>query len=223
MRFKLKLSLRSLFIILTVAVIVFGLRYQRRLRIQIASQKIKELGGEVFLVCQEPRIRSYSHMVEDVIAYPSRNPPLFPELNEMRLTKTVQPRSEITAFLFGTTADVEVFAVSISAASIDDEIVRLLQQLGGVEVVLLNVSEDYLRFKYSERITADSRETQLERRGKDFRRATDLIARGIPMATIYQGNLEESDPKTPQLYIPKPTGDKFNYDLLEPWSDTIVR
>ena len=36
MRFKLKLSLRSLFIILKVLVIVFGLRYQHRVRIQIA-------------------------------------------------------------------------------------------------------------------------------------------------------------------------------------------
>lgn len=213
MRFKFKFSIRTLFIILTVVSIVLGLRYQRRVRIQIASNKIKEMGGEVFLACQEPRLFTYQSPIGPMIFHTNRNLPMMATLNQVHLAKPKQQRSPIIAFLFGATDDVEVFAVAISATSVNDETVRLLQKLGGVEVVLLHVSADYLRIKHATRITEESRERNLERLGKDFRRAKDLIEHAIPGVAIYQGETDESVPKAPRLFIANPTGDKIDYPL----------
>ena len=192
MRFKLKLSLRSLFIILTVVVIVFGLRYQRRVRIQIATQKIKELGGEVFLTCQEPEADTFSQTLSNYYLHVSRNGGNMITVSSFTATKSEQSRPWLTAFLFGTTDDVEVSAVSIPAAAVDDETVRLLQQLGGVEMVLLLLSKDYLSVKHSTRSTAEMRKIQIERLGEDFERATALIEQGLPSVALYQGVDNES-------------------------------
>jgi len=185
MRFKIRFSLRFLFILLTVATVFFGVQYNRRVRLQDATKRIEELHAEAFYAWQEVKAVTYTEILRPYFSDHSKRT-IAITANRLEWRNSEQPKFRVGAFLLGTNEDIAISAVSISAASVDENTLRLLQQLDGLEIVLLLVDERYLVVEADTSANvAKLRQSAMERFGKDFRRAKALIQAGLPNVSLH--------------------------------------
>ena len=201
-------SLRSLLVVLTIATIVFGYRYNQRRHLQTAATKIQEQGGTVFYSWQEPYVVLLPATVSDTsttvkvpyevvlangdtvtktrteIAH--RNVPIQVFIEEYRLLKTNSPRFNFTGFLFGSHDDVAVSAISIPLAAADQSMFKLLHQFKKLDGVLLCFDERYFQVKASSRLEAEDRNRKLLPYNQDLDRVTKRLEAGFPSTRIFR-------------------------------------
>ena len=53
---KFKFSFRLFFILFTIAIVVFGIRYTQRRNLQLAAEKVQQSGGTIFYRWQSPYV-----------------------------------------------------------------------------------------------------------------------------------------------------------------------
>ena len=210
---RIRFSLRSLLFVLTLATIICGWRLNQRRNSQNATEQILEQGGIVFFDWQEPKVIDFVNQIPEYtwstpvtvalkdgststkyIQKPTSRNRMIPAKVHQFYASTDNsdpPGFRTSEFLLGYHADVAVHAVSIDASSVNENTIRLMNQIHGLEKIMLRVDETYYSVDASNLICGDTRECLLESVGKDLRNAVDLIERHLPNVTIYKRGITE--------------------------------
>ncbi len=193
---------RELVVVLVLAAIAFlGFRYQQRVNLQVASTKIQAQGGSVLYGFQTPRVVNLPVHVENAywtvrvpftVANPdgktttrmreemARNTGHTVWTDEMRANDSSPPGFQLSTFLLGSHDDVAIAAVTIPAASVNQDLINTMSAVPHLKHVVLQVERRYFSVKSSRRRTEAERAEELEQLGQDLKAATELMERQLP-------------------------------------------
>ena len=211
---KFKFSFRLFFILFTIAIVVFGIRYTQRRNLQLAAEKVQQSGGTIFYRWQAPyMIEMPTHVqnaywtveVPYTVTGPDgqqetkfrtetggRNIGFQVDAQELRPLNSDQPGFSLLGFLLGTHDDVSAAAVSIPATAVDESTVKLLQRLTGLESIILRVDPRYFAVQLSNRSTPEQRKKDEVELGRDLKRASTLIEERLPKVKLHRRGLVPS-------------------------------
>lgn len=213
---KIRFSLRSFFILFTIAIIVCGCRYNQRKNLQLAATELQKHGAAVFYHWESPYIVKIPMHVSN--PYLTVEVPYTETLpNGERVTKhkteiagrntgftiiseeyyrgfTGNPKVRISeppgfsllAFFLGSHDDVDVAGVSIPAAAVDEKVVKLLRRLNNLETMILGVDRLYYSVQGSTRRTPEQIKKDQLELGRDLERATKLLEEGFPGVKLHR-------------------------------------
>ena len=212
---KLRLRFGLRFLLVFMAIVSFiCYRYKQRTNFQYVANEVEKRGGAVFLRCQGPEIQS-KYVVPSVIVQRYRvslpdgslginartvpadyKAPVYAfNINEF-ITNDSHPNFRIIDFLSGSHSDVSFGAISIPASSADQDMIRLLSRIEGLEEILLTTDYSffeaerserrYNQNQYGEEILAELSSTNIA----EVRQATELIRVNFPNVSLYSRGLE---------------------------------
>ena len=212
---KIRFSLRALFILLTISTVVLGFRHNQRRSLQHAANVIQENEGSVFyhwqslyvvyVSCQVPNayyqiqlpitetLPDGQQVTKTIMQIARRNVGHSINSQQYKVKKLDPPGFRLSTFLLGSHDDVDVAAVSIPAASINEETVEVLRRLRGLESVLLRVNKKYYAVEASHRCTVEQRQKDLLRLGKDLEQATRLLEASLPDVVLHRRGVVDDD------------------------------
>ncbi len=227
---KLRLRFGLRFLLVFMAIVSFiCYRYKQRTNFQYFANEIEKRGGAVFLRCQDPEIHNkyvvlsmdsgyYTVMLPDgstkrkthLAPIMSPGPPVYAvNINEFSVNDN-HSKFRIIDFLSGSHSDVNFGAISIPASSADQDMIRLLSRIGGLEKILIMAHCSFfraerirkrdkerekfpfldVRFGWSTNSRHNNQEVEHATITKEALQATELIRVNFPESTIYSRGLE---------------------------------
>ena len=208
-QWRIRFSLRLLFALLTVTTLFCGWRYHQRTELQNIARKLQERDGTIFYQWQDPAVRrslaffplpprerEYQVTLPDgSLATRTWQEPV--ENDDFNLHQLCARCGDYTGFraidfLFGYHTDVKIAAISMPAASIDQETLHLLSRIENLDELLLEI--DVAIFK-ADRIarrqktrSGDSlgaqRSEDFEHMCEDLRHAVKLVQEHLPSVSV---------------------------------------
>ena len=209
-QWRIRFSLRFLFALITVTTLFFGWRYRQRTELQNIARKLQERDGTIFYYWQDPAVRTYTGLI-----------PLPPIEQEYQVslpdgsleTRTRQVTdiggddfnvyglcatcgdytgSRATDFLLGNHTDVKIAAISMPAAAVDQDTLRLMSRIKSLDKLLLEVDTTIFKAGWvARRQIMRSRDSLVGQRSEDFdhmfeelRRAKELAREHLPSVSI---------------------------------------
>ena len=214
---RIRFSSRLVLALLTIAS-VLAFRYSQRSKLQLAGLEIEKMGGTAFYGWQEPyvinppvQVSPRPRLIE--VPYTTVGP------NGKQVTKTriekahrrarravatnlciaqahTLPRFSVSGFLLGSHDDVNIAAISLPAASVNESNAKTLRRLHGLKIVVLCVDRKYFQAELDETIAVEmglSKVTVFEPSKPssvdELERATTVIKRNSPDAELFRRGL----------------------------------
>ena len=181
---KLRFNLRSILFLFVCFSVFLGVNHNRRMRIQTTLREIQKVGGEVFYVWQDPRVKSTKDWIPNYYVTTRHNGGYFVDSYLIETIGTQHQGSRLRSLLLGNNDDIIVKMVAISANSVDENFVDWLEILGTLELILVFGNQDYFSVKASDRFPAEFRKQDLSKLGEELHLAKELISKSLPSVEI---------------------------------------
>ena len=193
MQIRIRFSLLTLFVLLTFATVILGIRYGQRRDLQYAAFEIEKSGGKVFFSWQDPYVvsvpipfqRTIIGSVEEQVTTKKIQVDNLRTSYELRAIAFAPPRFSVFSFLIGSHNDVDIGAVSMPVVAVNDDTAKIFHRMQNLKIAVLCVGKDY-SVKLSARSTPEKRREILLALGQDFERATKFLEDNFPTIALYQ-------------------------------------
>jgi len=209
---KMKWSLRSLLLLLTLLAAVLAWRYNQRHQILGATKQIRNLGGQIVYRWENPTVAVKTIAVQspvrtrpetktrtlkdgtkedyEVFSHRSFNNYFSVQVKSLGISG----RANHGLLRFFDNEDIAVEAVKIRESSVNEDLVNYLRKLDDLRIVLVCRDQEYFRVYGTnpkiQLITAEQRTGKLNELNKPFEDAKSLINGGLPDVNVIDGYWE---------------------------------
>ena len=155
-QWRIRFSLRFFFALITVTTLFCGWRYRQRTEFQNIARKLQERDATIFYYWQDPAVRTYTGLIplppieqEYQVSLPDGSLETrtrqVPDIGGddfyvygLCATCSDYKGSRAIDFLLGYHTDVKIAAISMPAAAVDQEMLRLLSRIENLDKLLLD-------------------------------------------------------------------------------------